>query len=45
MRMHDLAAMPPWDWPPTAAPEILAVLEDRNALTSERLLAAEPARL
>ena len=41
MRMHDLAAMPPWDWPPTAAAEILVVLEDRNALTSERLLAAE----
>lgn len=41
MRMHDLAAIPPWDWPPTAAPDIRAVLEDRNALTSERLLAAE----
>ena len=41
MRMHDLAAMPPWDWPPTAAADILVALEDRDALTSERLLAAE----
>lgn len=40
MRMHDLAAMPPWDWPPTAAPDIQAVLSDRKALVSERLLAA-----
>jgi hypothetical protein len=39
--MYELAAMPPWDWPPTAAREILAVLADRNALISERLLATE----
>jgi len=41
MSIHDLPATPPWDWPPDADAEILAVLRNRDALTSERLLAAE----
>jgi uncharacterized protein (UPF0147 family) len=41
MRMHVLAETPPWDWPAHVDAEILAVLRDREALPSERLLAAE----
>ena len=41
MRMHKLAATPSWDWPPDVDAEILAVLNDRRSLQSERVLAAE----
>jgi hypothetical protein len=41
--MHDLAEIAPWDWPPDADARILAVLRDREALSSERILAAQMA--
>lgn len=41
MKMHKLAAIPFWDWPLSAATEILAVLKDQGAEPEERLLAAE----
>jgi len=41
MRMHLLAAIPPWEWPSDASDQIQAVLADQTELGSERLLAAE----
>ena len=41
MDMHTLAGTPAFDWPTDAGEDILAVLQDRGAPQSERLLAAE----
>jgi len=41
MRIHELAEISAWDWPPDAAADILAVLEDQSSPSSDRELAAE----
>jgi hypothetical protein len=41
MDMHFLAGLPVFDWPADAHEDILAVLQDRQAPSDERLLAAE----
>jgi hypothetical protein len=41
MDMNTLWDLPPWDWPPHAKGEILAVLKNRAAPERERLMGAE----